>query len=71
MLHIFKLMFEAASALGTVGISMGITADLNFSAKVLIIILMLMGRVGILSFGIALSSHDESRTEEKDNDLVI
>ncbi|MEC7274855.1 MAG: potassium transporter TrkG [Bdellovibrionota bacterium] len=70
-INFFNLLFEAASALGTVGISMGITGDLNFSAKVLFIILMLMGRVGILSFGIALSSHDETRDEERDNDLVL
>ncbi len=65
------ILFEAASALGTVGLSMGITGDLNFSAKCLIIVLMLMGRVGILTFGIAFSSHDETRIEEKDNDLVL
>jgi len=70
-IEFFKLMFEAASALGTVGISMGITGSLGYSAKILITLLMFMGRVGILSFGIALSSHDESRIEEKDNDLVI
>lgn len=70
-LDFLKILFEAVSALGTVGISMGITSSFGFSAKVLIVILMIMGRVGILSFGIALSSNDESREEEKDNDLVI
>ncbi len=70
-IEFLKILFEAASALGTVGISMGITADFGFTAKVLIVILMLMGRVGILTFGIALSTHDESREEENDSDLVV
>lgn len=70
-IEFFKILFEAASALGTVGISMGITANLGFTAKLLIVVLMLMGRVGILTFGIALSTHDESHEEEMDNDIVI
>jgi trk system potassium uptake protein TrkH len=32
---------------------------------------MLMGRVGILTFGIAMAMHDETLEEEKDDDLVI
>ncbi|MEE3078975.1 MAG: potassium transporter TrkG, partial [Bdellovibrionota bacterium] len=66
-----RIIFEIASALGTVGISMGITSDLVNSSKILFVILMLMGRVGILTFGIAITSKDESIKEEKDNDLVI
>ncbi len=65
------ILFEAISALGTVGLSMGITADLTNIGKLIIILLMFMGRVGILTFGIAVSIHDESREEEKDNDLIM
>ncbi|MGR3467159.1 MAG: TrkH family potassium uptake protein [Shimia sp.] len=65
------LLFEAASAMGTVGLSMGITGDLSELGKVIVIILMTAGRVGILSFGIALATHDESRDEEEDNALVL
>lgn len=70
-IEFIKILFEAISALGTVGISMGITSTLSFTGKVLVVILMLMGRVGILTFGIALSSHDESDEEESDNDIII
>lgn len=65
------ILFEAISALGTVGLSMGITGELTNIGKLVIILLMFMGRVGILTFGIAVSMHDETREEEKDNDLVL
>lgn len=65
------ILFEAISALGTVGLSMGLSADLSNLGKLIIISLMFMGRVGILTFGIAVSMHDETPEEEKDNELVM
>lgn len=49
-----KILFEVASALGTVGLSTGITTDLSEVGKSLIILLMFLGRVGVLTFGFAL-----------------
>ena len=66
-----RVVFEVISALGTVGLSMGITGDLSSLGKVIVIILMTAGRVGILTFGIAIAMHDESPAEEKDNELLI
>ena len=67
------VVFEAASALSTAGLSMGITSDLTQYGKLLISLLMLMGRVGILTFGIALSAKTNGVKEEykKDNELVF
>ncbi len=65
------VMFEVISAMGTVGLSMGITGDLSPLGKLIVIVLMTAGRVGILTFGIAIASHDESREEEQDNELVL
>jgi trk system potassium uptake protein TrkH len=48
------LLFEAASALGTVGLSSGPTADLTSLGKLIVISLMLIGRIGPLTFGLAL-----------------
>ncbi|OLA78121.1 MAG: hypothetical protein BHW55_02305 [Candidatus Melainabacteria bacterium 35_41] len=48
-----ELCFEAASALGTVGLSMGITADLTNLGKIILSLAMFLGRVGPLSIGIA------------------
>ena len=48
-----KAAFEVASAMGTVGVTMGITPQLSVPSALLIISLMFLGRVGILSFSIA------------------
>ena len=69
-----QLMFEAISALGTVGLSMGITGDLSPLGKVIVIVLMTAGRVGILTFGIALATREDEETPEVRDDegeLVI
>ena len=43
------IMFEATSALGTVGLSCGITSSLTTAGKIIIIITMLIGRLGALT----------------------
>lgn len=53
-----NILFEVASALGTVGISTGITANINTFGKIVIIMLMFMGRLGVLTFGLALWSRN-------------
>jgi trk system potassium uptake protein TrkH len=44
------LLFETVSAFGTVGLSMGATPLLGTWGKSLIIFMMLLGRVGVLTF---------------------
>ncbi|MFM1783965.1 MAG: hypothetical protein RLZZ579_242 [Actinomycetota bacterium] len=41
-----ELLFEASSALGTAGLSTGITSELSVPAQVLVMFLMFIGRVG-------------------------
>jgi trk system potassium uptake protein TrkH len=66
------VVFEAASALGTVGLSRGITGDLSAISKVIIIGLMFIGRVGPLSFGIALFyQRSAARVVQAKEDLAI
>ena len=48
------LLFEVASALATVGVSKGITAELTIFGKLMISFTMLVGRIGIVSFAISL-----------------
>lgn len=55
-----KLLFEAVSAFGTVGLSMGITADLSSLGKFLITLLMYIGRIGPLTIIYALSIKRQS-----------
>ncbi len=49
------LIYEAISAFGNVGLSMGITANLNEPAQVVIILLMYLGRVGIVTVATGLA----------------
>lgn len=45
-----ELMFEIVSAIGTVGLTLGITEKLSTIGKIIIIILMIVGRIGIFTF---------------------
>lgn len=47
--QLFEVIFESVSAFGTVGLSMGITTELNSVAKLLLIALMFIGRLGPLA----------------------
>ncbi len=54
--HDFKfeeVLFEAISAMGTVGLSLGITPNLSVLGKIVIILLMFIGRLGPASFAMA------------------
>lgn len=48
------VLFETFSAVGTVGMTAGITRDLNVLASYIIALLMFIGRVGSVSFAVAL-----------------
>lgn len=52
---LLDILFETFSAIGTVGMSTGITRDLTDFSRVLIIFLMYCGRVGSISFANALA----------------
>lgn len=55
-----QAVFEVCSAIGTVGLSMGITPTLGIASRVIIILLMYAGRIGGLTFVLLFS---ERRTE--------
>ncbi|MBO5339633.1 MAG: potassium uptake protein, TrkH family [Oscillospiraceae bacterium] len=52
-LPFIEAAYEVASALGTVGLSMGVTDGLSAASSMLIVLFMYVGRVGILSFSVA------------------
>ena len=51
---ITEAVFETTSAISTVGMTTGITRDLNLLSKLVIIFLMYCGRVGSISFAVSL-----------------
>ena len=56
-----QTLFEAISAFGTVGLSTGITADLPSVGKVVLIVLMFLGRIGPYTLGVALILRERER----------
>ena len=53
---VIDCIFESCSAFGTVGLSVGVTGQLNTGAKLLYMACMFMGRVGPVSLAISLTS---------------
>ncbi|OON94552.1 MAG: Trk family potassium uptake protein [Candidatus Epulonipiscioides saccharophilum] len=49
-----ELLFEAVSAFATVGLTLGITSSLSVIGRIVIIALMFIGRVGLITIGVAL-----------------
>jgi trk system potassium uptake protein TrkH len=65
------LAFEAASALGTVGISMGATPDLNSFGKTLVIVVIFIGRVGPLALALLLGRRRASRLRYPEEQIMV
>ncbi len=52
-LPVEDVMFEVFSAIGTAGMSTGITRDLAMDSRILVILLMYCGRIGSMSFALS------------------
>ncbi|MBB6670961.1 Trk family potassium uptake protein [Cohnella nanjingensis] len=57
--HFLMILFEVTSAFGTVGLTMGLTTQLTLTGKIIIILMMYIGRLGPLTLGYALSPKQE------------
>jgi len=66
-------LYEAISALATVGLTTGITADLSIVAKIMLIIFMYFGRVGVLtlSLGFLAGNQAQERFRYANTNLLI
>ncbi|MFC4103324.1 TrkH family potassium uptake protein [Paenibacillus xanthanilyticus] len=53
-----QLLFEVCSAFGTTGLSTGITGTLSLSGKLILIVMMLIGRVGIINLLLTLKQEE-------------
>lgn len=68
-----RILFEVISALGTVGLSMGVTGELNETGKLIVTAVMYIGRVGILLFFMAFARRlaEEIKTPPRERDVMI
>jgi len=70
--HLEDALFESLSAIGTVGLSRGITAMLPSASKIAIILLMFSGRVGSLSVAMAMTGLRRQRPTIKNiNEKIL
>ena len=70
--ELMKLLFEAVSAFGTVGLSTGITSQLTITGKLVITILMLIGRIGPLAVGLSLmGKQNQKEYKYPEEDILI
>jgi trk system potassium uptake protein TrkH len=66
-----QIFFEASSALGTVGLTTGITPDLTTAGKLIIIATMLIGRLGPLTLLAALTFNIKPAKYNYPNEPII
>ena len=59
------------SAIGTVGLTMGITTALSTLSQLILCALMLVGRVGLLTIGLAVAVAPASNNIEYQNTDII
>lgn len=66
-------LYETVSAIATVGLTTGITGQLNLLSQIILIVLMFFGRVGIMtiSLGFLLSDHTHERYRYAQTRLLI
>lgn len=66
------ILYEIVSAFGTVGVSRGITANLSSLSKIILIILMYLGRVGAATLGVSiLDTHRKKHTRYSEGKIIV
>jgi trk system potassium uptake protein TrkH len=71
-LPFLQILFEAVSAFATVGLSAGITSDVSTGGKLILILTMYVGRVGVLLFMSAiLGDSRPSRIHYPEENLLV
>jgi trk system potassium uptake protein TrkH len=67
-----QILFETTSAIGTVGLSVGITSSLSAAGKLILVAVMFVGRLGVITFGLAiLAKRKKITTKEDEADLAV
>lgn len=68
---ISRIAFEATSAIATAGLSVGIVGELTLGSKIVFLVLMFAGRLGMITFGNALLVHKPHRHASGFSDIAV
>ncbi len=70
-IYFLDIIFEATSAIGTVGLTLGVTMKLILSSKIVIILMMFVGRVGpALIFSILVKNNERKMRYAEEKILI-
>lgn len=67
------IVFEVVSAIGTVGLTMGLTPELTIIGKIIILLLMFIGRVGVMTvfFSLVLRANQKEASFKYPEETII
>ncbi|GGB78055.1 potassium transporter [Flavobacterium suaedae] len=68
---LIQIAFEVFSAFSTVGLSLGITASLSIGSKYVLIVVMFLGRIGLLNLLIGMLKHVEAHSYEYPEENIL
>lgn len=66
-----EILFEMVSAFGTVGLSTGLTAGLTMTGKLIVTVMMFMGRLGPLTIVLAISRRKKARYYYAEENIMV
>ena len=69
--NFLDLVFEATSALATAGLSSGILSSIGIGSKLVLIVLMFIGRVGVITLGNVMLVRAYTESAKRKSDLVV
>ncbi|MCP3740870.1 TrkH family potassium uptake protein [Rossellomorea sp. BNER] len=65
-----SILFEVVSAFGTVGLSMGLTGELSYTGKWIIVLIMFIGKLGPLTLAFSLAKPTKEKISYPKEDIL-
>ncbi len=70
-LHLINILFEVVSAFGTVGLSTGITSAFSAFAKIVLVVVMYVGRVGPATVAFSMRPQEEEHFQYAEEHTMV
>lgn len=65
-----KVLFEVISAFGTVGLTMGLTTKLTIIGKIIIVMMMFIGKLGPLTLAVSIAKSEQASIRYPNEDIL-